>query len=122
MKTVNQLLAGVHIAAAAEALALAKGLGLDPQAAIEALGRGAAGSFMLGNRGPRIVEALAGGDPDVLSRVDIFVKDMGIVAEAGRATGLALPVASAAEQLYRLAEAAGLGSHDDSTVTTLLGA
>src|SRR5665647_3930561 len=51
MKTVNQLLCGVHIAAAAEALALARALGLDPAAALETLGAGAAASFMLGDRG-----------------------------------------------------------------------
>ncbi len=116
MKTVNQLLAGVHIAAAAEALALAKGLGLDPAAALDALGAGAAASFMLSNRGPRIVEALAGGDPDVLSRIDIFVKDLGIVREAADTAGLELPVAAAAEALYRRAEDAGSGARDDSTV------
>jgi len=121
MKAVNQLLCGVHIAAAAEALALARGLGIDPTSALDALAAGAASSFMLANRGPRIVEALAGGSPEVLSRLDIFVKDMGIVAEAGRQAGVALPVAAAAEQLYRLGEVAGLASSDDSTVATLLG-
>jgi 3-hydroxyisobutyrate dehydrogenase len=120
MKTVNQLLCGIHIAAAAEALTLAKGLGLDPEAALQALGAGAASSFMLTNRGPRIAEALSGRAPDVLSRVDIFVKDMGIVADAGRDAGVALPVASAAEQLYRLGESAGLGACDDSTISTIL--
>ena len=121
MKAVNQLLCGVHIAAAAEALALAKGLGIDPDAALAALGAGAASSFMLANRGPRIVEALAGRVPEVLSRLDIFVKDMGIVADAGREAGVALPVASAAEQLYRLGEAAGLAASDDSAISTILG-
>jgi 3-hydroxyisobutyrate dehydrogenase len=120
MKTVNQLLCGVHIAAAAEALTLAMGLGLDPEAALEALGAGAASSFMLSNRGPRIVEALHGHSPQVFSRVDIFVKDMGIVADAGREAGVALPVAAAAEQLYRLGESAGLGPSDDSTISTIL--
>jgi 3-hydroxyisobutyrate dehydrogenase len=121
MKAVNQLLCGVHIAAAAEALALAKGLGLDPQAALDALGAGAAASFMLANRGPRIVEALAGGTPEVLSRIDIFVKDMGIVTDAGKAAGVAMPVAAAAEQLYRLALLSGLGASDDSNLATLVG-
>ncbi len=120
MKTVNQLLCGVHIAAAAEALALAKGLGLDPNAALEALDAGAASSFMLANRGPRIVVALDDDSPEVMSRLDIFVKDMAIVADAGRSIGMALPVASAAEQLYRLSESAGLGSSDDSTISTIL--
>lgn len=120
MKPVNQLLCGVHIAAAAEALALAQGLGIDPQAALDALGAGAAASFMLANRGPRIVQALKGENPEVLSRIDIFVKDMGIVADAGREADIALPVASATEQLYRLGACAGLGAMDDSTIATIL--
>lgn len=120
MKTVNQLLCGVHIAAAAEALALAQGLGIDPQSALDALSAGAAASFMLSNRGPRIVQALQGDDPDVLSRVDIFVKDMGIVTDAGRATHVALPVAAATEQLFQLGAAAGLEARDDSTIAVIL--
>lgn len=120
LKTVNQLLCGIHIAAAAEALALAKVLGLDPRAALDALNMGAASSFMLANRGPRIAEAMEGTTPEVLSRVDIFVKDMGIVAEAGRQAGLALPLACTAEQIYLVAQAAGLGAQDDSAVVKLL--
>jgi 3-hydroxyisobutyrate dehydrogenase len=121
LKTVNQLLCGVHIAAAAEALALAKGLGLDPQVALDALGAGAAASFMLSNRGPRIIRAMRGERPEVLSRTDIFVKDMGIVTDAGRRAGVALPVAATTEQLYVIGQAAGLGPSDDSEVVTLLG-
>jgi 3-hydroxyisobutyrate dehydrogenase len=120
LKTVNQLLCGVHIAAAAEALALASALGLDVDLALSALSAGAAASFMLDHRGPRIIEALRGGEPEVLSRIDIFVKDMGIVTEAGHEAGVALPVASATDQLYRLALAAGLGAHDDSTIAKVL--
>jgi 3-hydroxyisobutyrate dehydrogenase len=120
MKTVNQLLCGVHIAAAAEALTLARALGLDPAAAVATLGAGAASSFMLADRGPRIAGALAGQPPPVLSRADIFVKDLGIVADAGAAAGVALPVAAAAHQLYLLAQAAGLGEADDSAIATLL--
>ncbi len=120
MKTVNQLLCGVHIAAAAEALTLARALGLDPAAALETLGAGAAGSFMLADRGPRVAAALAGRSPEVRSRADIFVKDMGIVLEAGTSAGIALPVAGAAHQLYLLAQAAGQGAADDSTIATLL--
>ncbi|MET1017514.1 MAG: NAD(P)-dependent oxidoreductase [Leifsonia flava] len=116
MKTVNQLLCGVHIAAAAEALALADALGLDPAAALTALEAGAAGSFMLSNRGPRILEAYKEGGAEVLSRLDIFVKDMGIVGKATRAAGLPSPVAAAAEQLYLLGQAQGLGEADDSSV------
>jgi len=120
MKTVNQLLCGVHIAAAAEALTLARALGLDPAAALETLGAGAASSFMLADRGPRIAAALAGEEPEVRSRTDIFVKDMGIVLDAGTGAGVALPVAGAAHQLYLLAQAAGQGAADDSAIATML--
>lgn len=116
LKTVNQLLCGVHIAAAAEALALAEALGLDQERTLEALQAGAAGSFMLGNRGPRMLQAYDDDGAEVLSRLDIFVKDMGIVSKAARENALPTPVASAAEQLYLLGQAAGLGAADDSAV------
>jgi 3-hydroxyisobutyrate dehydrogenase len=119
LKTINQLLAGIHIAAAAEAIALARGLGLDPAVVISALSQGAAGSFMFSDRGPRMLQAYAGG-AEVKSRVDIFVKDMGIVTNVGRACHVPLPLAAAAEQLYLIAEAAGLGAEDDSSVVTIL--
>ena len=119
VKTVNQLLAGVHIAAAAEAIALARGLGLDPAVVIEALSQGAAGSFMFADRGPRMLRAYTGG-AEVKSRIDIFVKDMGIVTTVGRTSHVPLPLAAAAQQLYLIAEAAGLGAHDDSSVVTVL--
>lgn len=115
MKTVNQLLCGVHIAAAAEALALADALGLDQQKALDALETGAASSFMLSNRGPRMVQGYDG-DADVLSRLDIFVKDLGIVGKAARSAGLAAPVAAAAEQLFLLGQTQGMGTADDSAV------
>jgi len=120
MKTVNQLLCGVHIAAAAEALALARALGLDPAAALDTLGSGAAASFMLGDRGPRMLQAYDEGGAEVRSRLDIFVKDMGIVTTAARGVGVPTPVAAAAEQLYLLGQAQGLASDDDSSVMTVL--
>jgi 3-hydroxyisobutyrate dehydrogenase len=120
MKIVNQLLCGVHIAAAAEALVLARGLGIEPEAALQALGAGAAASFMLGDRGPRIAQQLVGEEPEVSSRLDIFVKDLGLVAEAAELAGLTLPVAGAAEQLFRLGEARGLAGLDDSGVSLVV--
>lgn len=116
LKTVNQLLCGVHIAAAAEALALADALGLDQERTLAALEAGAAGSFMLSNRGPRMLQAYDDDAAEVLSRLDIFVKDMGIVGRAARAAGLPAPVAAAAEQLYLLGQAQGLAAEDDSAV------
>ncbi|OUM41838.1 NAD(P)-dependent oxidoreductase [Arthrobacter sedimenti] len=120
LKTVNQLLCGVHIAAAAEAMALADALGLDPARTLAALEAGAAGSFMLSNRGPRMLEAYSDEGAEVLSRLDIFVKDMGIVGKATRAAGMAAPVAAAAEQLYLLGQAQGLAAADDSAVIRVI--
>jgi 3-hydroxyisobutyrate dehydrogenase len=116
LKTVNQLLCGVHIAAAAEALALADALGLDRRATLAALEAGAAASFMLSNRGPRMLDAYGEEGVEVLSRLDIFVKDLGIVGTAARSLGLAAPVSAAAEQLFLLAKAHGLAAEDDSAV------
>lgn len=120
MKTVNQLLCGVHIAAAGEALALAGKLGLDQRMVLDALMAGAAESFMLGNRGPRAIQAWEGVEPEVCSRLDIFVKDMGIVTAAAKRAGISVPVAAAAEQLYVLGNAQGRGGDDDSTVIRII--
>ena len=112
MKTVNQLLAGVHIAVAAEGIALAEREGIDPALAVEILSGSAASSWMLQHRGPRMVAD----DGKVASALDIFVKELGIVLDAGRSSKIGLPLAAAAHQLYLAASAAGLGSRDDSQV------
>ncbi|MCI2420743.1 NAD(P)-dependent oxidoreductase [Saccharopolyspora sp. K220] len=119
LKAINQLLAGVHIAAAAEAVALARGIGLEPGVVIEALSQGAASSFMLADRGPRMLEAYGDG-AEVRSRLDIFVKDMGIVGELAHNAHVPTPLAAAAHQLYLLGEQAGLSAADDSSVVTVL--
>lgn len=113
LKTVNQLLAGVHIAAAAEALALAEREGIAPELALDVLSNSAASSWMLCDRGPRMLEAYRG---DVRSAVDIFVKDLGIVQDTGRADRVPLPLAAAALQSFLSASALGLGAADDSQV------
>ena len=110
---VNQLLCGVHIAVAAEALAFAEALGLDAGETWEVLRHGAAASFMLDDRGARMID---NPNNDIRSTIDIFVKDMGLVTEAARAKAYPTPLASAAEQLYR----AGLGRADDSSVIQIL--
>ena len=110
VKTVNQLLAGVHIAAAAEALALAGKLGIDTAVMLDIVSGSAASSWMLRDRGPRMLEA----DPEVRSAVDIFVKDLGIVMEAGRDAKAALPLAAVAHQLFLAASGQGHGKADDS--------
>lgn len=119
LKTINQLLAGIHIVATAEAVALARGLGLDPAVVIDALSQGAAGSFMLTDRGPRMLQAYTGG-AEVRSRIDIFTKDMGIVTSVGKGARVPLPLSAATQQLFMIAEDAGLGAADDSSVVTVL--
>ena len=120
LKTVNQLLCGIHIAAAAEALALADSLGLDLTKTLNALNAGAASSFMLGNRGVRMIEILEGKEPEVLSRLDIFVKDLGIVTDASRKFDVPTPIASVAEQMFRLGISRGLDAADDSAVIRVI--
>jgi len=117
LKLVNQLLCGVHIAAAAEALAFAEAMGLDPAACREVVQGGAAASFMLEDRGARMVAGLF---DDVRSALDIFVKDMGLVTDAARASTFPAPLASAAQQLYLRGSRAGLGRRDDSVVIEVL--
>jgi 3-hydroxyisobutyrate dehydrogenase len=112
LKTVNQLLCGVHLAAAAEGLALAEKLGVDPRRMLDILIGTSAGSWMLTDRGPRMLEA----EPEVTSAVDIFVKDLGIVLEAGRDSQAALPLAALAHQLFTATSGRGDGALDDSQV------
>ena len=76
--------------------------------------------LIIGNRGPRALQAYDEDGAEVLSRLDIFVKDMGIVGDAARAAHLSTPVANAAEQLFLLGEAQGLGAHDDSAVIRVI--
>lgn len=119
MKTVNQLLCGVHIAAAGEALALADSLGLNLDQALEALMSGAAASFMLGDRGPRMIQTMQGDTPEVKSRLDIFTKDMNIVTSAAKHASIPTPVAAAAEQAYLLGANHELNTSDDSQIVTV---
>jgi 3-hydroxyisobutyrate dehydrogenase len=117
VKLVNQLLCGVHIAAAAEALAFAESLGLDPGETLEVVRGGAAQSFMLEDRGPRMV---AGAFEQPRSALDIFVKDMGLVTEAAGESGFQAPLARTAQALYDEGRDAGLGRMDDASVIDVL--
>jgi L-threonate 2-dehydrogenase len=112
VKTVNQLLCGVHIAAAAEAFSLAGKAGIDRRILLEILSGSAASSWMLKDRGPRMLED----EPTVASAVDIFVKDLGLVLDAGRAGKAALPLAAAAHQMFLAASGLRHGGADDSQV------
>ncbi len=113
MKLVNQLLCGVHLAAAGEAMAFAETLGLDPRRAYDVVGQGAANSFMMDDRGPRM---LSDGPVSVESAMDIFVKDTGLVVEAARENGMTPDLTLAANGVYREGSEAGMGREDDSRV------
>ena len=112
VKLVNQHLAGVHIAVAAEAMALGIRMGLDPETLYEVITNSAGNSWMFENRVPHILN----GDYSPFSAVDIFVKDLGIVHSTGRELTLPLPIASTALQQFTAASAAGHGREDDSAV------
>ncbi len=112
-KAVNQLLCAVHIVAGAEALALAEKLGLEAAEVLEAVSGGAAGSFMLSDRGPRMLEGL---DAQVASAVSIFVKDSGLVSEIAESAGMEAPMLEAAKKKYAEAADAGWAGRDDSQV------
>jgi len=113
VKLVNQLLCGVHIAVAGEALAFAEALGLDPRSCWEVVRHGAAASFMLDDRGDRMLKASY---TEVHSAMDIFVKDMGLVADAAREQGFGATLARAAQEIYLAGAHAGLGRADDAAI------
>lgn len=112
VKMVNQLLAGVHIATAAEALALGIRAGADPDTLYKVISESAGSSWMWQNRVPHILA----GDDTPSSAVNIFVKDLGIVLDQARALTFPLPMAAAAHQLFLAAAANGQGLKDDSFV------
>ncbi len=111
-KMINQLLCGVHIAAAAEAMQLAERAGVSAETMLEIVGVSAGNSWMWGDRGPRMMQA----DPPVTSAVDIFVKDLGIVLDEGRRMRSGLPLSAAAMQMFLAASGLGFGAADDSQV------
>lgn len=112
VKIINQLLAGVHIAAAAEAMALGLREGVDAAALYEVITHSAGNSWMFENR---MAHVLAG-DYTPLSAVDIFVKDLGLVLDTARASKFPLPLASTAHQMFMQASTAGYATQDDSAV------
>ncbi len=112
VKMINQHLAGVHIAAACEAMALGVRAGADATTLFEVISNSAGNSWMFTNRVPHIL----GRDFSPLSAVEIFVKDLGIVLDTGHELRFPLPLAAAAHQQYLAAAAAGHGREDDSAV------
>jgi len=112
VKIINQLLAGVHIAASAEAMALGLREGVDPDALFDVITHSAGNSWMFENRVPHILK----GDYTPLSAVDIFVKDLGLVLDTARASKFPLPLSATAHQMFMQASTGGHGGEDDSAV------
>lgn len=114
-KMINQLLAGVHIAAACEAIAFAKKLGLDLSKVYEVITASAGNSWMFENRVPHILE----NDYAPKSAVAIFTKDLGIVSDMARAASFPTPLAGSALQMFLMTAASGMGRDDDASVARL---
>jgi 3-hydroxyisobutyrate dehydrogenase len=114
-KMINQLLAGVHIAAASEAITFAAKQGLDLQKVSEVITASAGNSWMFENRMPHVIA----GDYKPRSAVEIFVKDLGIVQDMARNARFPAPLASAAMQMFLMASASGMGRDDDGSVARL---
>ena len=112
MKAVNQLLAGVHIAAMAEALTFGMTQGVTPEKFVEVISQCAGSSWMLENRAPHIVD----GDYSPKSSVDIWPKDLGIVLDIAKSAKFSAPLTAAALQQFLAASGSGLGGEDDAAV------
>jgi putative dehydrogenase len=118
VKMINQHLAGIHIAAACEAVTLASKLGLDLPTVYEVITASAGNSWMFENRVPHILE----GNYTPLSSVEIFVKDLGILQDMARAERYPAPIAAAALQMYLATSGAGMGRDDDTSVARIYAA
>lgn len=112
MKAVNQMLAGTHIAAMAEALTFGMTQGISPETFLEVIPLCAGTSWMLENRAPHVVA----GDYTPHSSVDIWPKDLGIVLDAARASKFSAPLTAVALQQFVAASGMGLGREDDAAV------
>jgi L-threonate 2-dehydrogenase len=114
-KMVNQLLAGVHIVAASEAMAFAARQGLDLRKVYDVITASAGNSWMFENRMKQVLD----GDYKPRSAVEIFVKDLGIVQDMARSARFPAPLASAALQMFLGAAGSGMGRDDDASIARL---
>jgi L-threonate 2-dehydrogenase len=114
-KMVNQLLAGVHIVAASEAITFAARQGLDIRKVYEVITASAGNSWMFENRMQQVIK----GDYAPRSAIEIFVKDLGIVQDMARSARFPAPLASAALQMFLAASASGMGRDDDASVARM---
>ena len=113
VKMVHQLLAGVHIVVAAEALALAAKAGLDVNQLYKIVTGAAGNSWMFGDRGKRMID---NPNDDVMSALAIFVKDLDIVYSEAKRLQSPIPLAACALQQFISGASLGLSKQDDSSV------
>ncbi len=112
VKIIHQLLAGVHIAAGAEAMALAARANIPLDLMYDVVTNAAGNSWMFENRMKHVVD----GDYSPNSMVDIFVKDLGLVSATAQDLEFELPLTSTALGMFTSASNAGFGKQDDSAV------
>lgn len=112
VKMINQLLAGVHIASGAEAMALGARLGLNTRMLFDFVKNSGGTSWMFENRVPHMLD----NDYTPYSALDIFVKDLGIVCRESSSLKVPLHIATVAHQLFLAGSAAGWGRQDDAGV------
>ena len=115
MKAVNQMLAGVHIAAMAEAITFGITQGIDPKRFLEVISKCAGTSWMLENRTPHIID----NDYSPKSSINIWPKDLGIVLDIAKNSNFSAPLTAAALQQFVSAAGSGLGQEDDAAVAKI---
>jgi 2-hydroxy-3-oxopropionate reductase len=115
-KLVNQILVVVNMLAAAEALVFAEASGLDLERTLEAVGGGAAGSWMLANRGPQAIRR----DWRPGFTIDLQQKDLRLVLESADQTGAPVLATSVVFQLYRTLQREGLGGEGNHALIKAL--
>ena len=111
-KIVNNMLAGVNLAAACEAMALAIKLQLDPRTMFEVIAASSGGSWMFSDRMPRMLA----GDYAPRAAVEILRKDLAILLETARSERFPAVIARAAHTLYEDAARLGHGQEDDAAL------
>jgi 3-hydroxyisobutyrate dehydrogenase len=116
-KMVNQICIAGLVQGLSEAIAFGQKAGLDMDAVIGVLGKGAAQSWQMDNRGP----TMAKGEFDFGFAVDWMRKDLGLVFEEARRNGASLPVTALVDQFYADVQAHGGGRWDTSSLITRLG-
>lgn len=116
VKLVNQILVVGHALAMSEALLFAQAGGVDLPRALEAVEAGAAGSWMLSNRGPQILKR----DWRPGFTIDLQQKDVRLVLDAADDLGVPLPGTALVFQLYRTLQAQNLGSEGNHALIKAL--